>query len=188
MNKRVKNGLDGTKTMENLKAAASGEAMAYTKYTLFSQKAKDDGYEEIADVFEQFAHNEKEHAELWLEYLGELSDTKTNLKNAVSAESFESGNFYPDASRTAYEEGFSELGDKFRMTGTVEKSHSKTYNTLSKELDNGNMFSGGSETKWVCMNCGYEVKGNTPPDRCPLCSYPKGFFTKNTECVQKYTD
>ena len=182
MKKRVKSALSGTKTEQNLKTAASGEAMAYTKYTLFSDIAKKEGYEEIADVFSSFAGNEKEHAEIWLEYLGEIGDTKTNLKNAASGEGFESGEFYPDASKTAYDEGFSEIGDKFRMTGTVEKSHEGEYKKISKETENGEAFSGGAETTWTCLNCGYTVQGNPPPDRCPLCSYPKGYFAKNENC------
>ncbi|MCR5353875.1 MAG: rubrerythrin family protein, partial [Clostridiales bacterium] len=114
MKKRVKSALSGTKTEQNLRTAANGEAMAYTKYAIFADIAKKDGFEEIADVFSAFAGNEKEHAEIWLEYLGEIGNTITNLKNASSGENFESGELYPDASKTAYEEGFTEIGDKFR--------------------------------------------------------------------------
>ena len=178
MTRTSKCGLSGTKTEQNLQNAARGEALTYTKYQLFSDIAAHDGYEQISRVFDQTANNEKEHAELWLGYLGLLGDTEENLESALSGETYESNTLYPEAARIAAEEGFTELADKFRLTGEVEANHAKTFAKLLDALRDGTLFEGDADTEWVCLNCGCRVKGNMPPEHCPLCSYPKGFFAK----------
>ena len=178
MDRHASNALNGTKTMQNLKDASKNEALAYTKYTIYSDIASRDGYEDVADMFSRFAGNEKEHAELWLGYLNELGDTQTNLDTAMYNENYENSEYYPELSRIAKEEGFPEIAEKFRMVGTVEASHAKKLSKASESFADGSMFEGDADTKWVCMNCGYETSGNVPPERCPLCGYPKGYFKK----------
>lgn len=178
MNNYTRSGLAGTKTEQNLMEAARSEALAHTKYMLYSEMASEAGEREAAQTFENFANNEKEHAELWLGYLGELGETDDNINSAVTGETFESSNFYPEASRIAAEEGFTELAEKFRMAGTVEGHHAEAYRKLSDDMAKGTMHTGNADTEWVCSNCGYHTKGNIPPEYCPLCSYPNSYFVK----------
>ena len=178
MDKKGQNALHGTKTEELLKQAARGEAQAFTRYMLFSGMADQEGYEPIRRLFEQTAGNEKEHAELWYGYLDELGNTEENLESALSGEKFESKTFYPDAARVAKDEGFDEISDKFAMTGSVEGNHGATFAKMLDNLRDGKLYTGDADTVWVCLNCGYRTKGNEPPEECPLCSYPKGYFEK----------
>ena len=176
--KTVQNALAGSKTEELLKQAARGEAQAFTKYMLFASLAGDEGYEPIRRLFIKTAGNEKEHAELWYGYLDELGSSEENLENALSGERFESKTFYPDAARVAKEEGFDEIAQKFAMTGAVEADHAAAFGKMADALCDGKLYTGDADTGWICSNCGYRTKGNEPPERCPLCSYPKGFFDK----------
>lgn len=178
MNNNIKNGLEGTKTGQNLRTAAANEALAHVKYTLFSDIASEAGQMEAARMFNEMASHEKEHAELWLSYLDELSDTEDNLDRSIRGESYEANESYPEYSRIAAEEGFSELSDKFRMAATAEGGHAERYSELSERMADGSMYTGDADTTWYCTNCGYRTKGNMPPERCPLCSYPKGYFSK----------
>lgn len=178
MNNNIKNGLEGTKTGQNLRTAAANEALAHIKYTLFSDIASEAGQMEAARMFDEFAHQEKEHAELWLSYLDELDDTEENLDKAIRGETYESKEFYPEYSRIASEEGFGEISDKFRMTANAENGHSGKLSELSKQMSDGSLYKGNADTTWYCTNCGYRTKGNIPPEHCPLCSYPKGYFKK----------
>lgn len=179
MEQQTQSALAGTKTEQNLRDAARGEALAHTKYLLFSHIAANDGQEVLSRMFGQFADNEKEHAELWLGYLNELGSNEENLENALSGERFENTTFYPEAARVAEEEGFEELADKFRMTADVEGHHASAYGKMLDALRDGDLYEGDAETEWLCLNCGFRTKGNMPPEQCPLCSYPRGFFTKN---------
>lgn len=176
----VQNALTGTKTEELLKQAAHGEAQTYTRYRLFSDIADKEGYEPLRRLFEQSAENEREHAALWYGYLDEFGNTEENLENALSGERFESKTFYPDAARTAKEEGFDEIAEKFALTGSVEENHAVAFAKMLDAMQNGSLYTGKADTVWLCLNCGYRTKGNEPPERCPLCSYPKGFFEKNS--------
>lgn len=178
MNNTSKSSLSGSKTEQNLKDAASNEALAHVRYTLFSDIAKESGQLEAARLFENHASHEKEHAELWLSYLDELSDTDDNLDRALKGEIYESTEYYPSFSKTASDEGFYEISDKFRMAGDVEKHHAKNLERLAEELAKGEHTSDDAECVWCCTNCGYHTKGNMPPERCPLCGYPKWYFTK----------
>lgn len=182
MKNNTTSGLAGTKTEQNLMEAARGEALAHTKYMIYSEMAAEAGETEAARTFKNFADNEKEHAELWLGYLGELGETEDNLNSAIQGETFENANFYPEASRIAAHEGFMELSEKFRMAGSVEGHHAKAYQRLSEDMASGNMHEGNADTEWVCTNCGYRTKGNMPPEYCPLCSYPSSYFVKVKNC------
>lgn len=178
MNRHINSGLHGTKTEQNLRTAAQNEAMSFTKYTLYSGLASDEANEDISRMFSEFASNEKEHAELWLGYLDELGSTEDNLQNAIASEEFDATEFYPNAARVAEEEGFDELAEKFRMAGSIERRHEIYNKRASDELVTGRMYMGDADTEWVCLNCGYTTRGNTPPNHCPFCSYPKGYFKK----------
>lgn len=178
MSSKSKSSLVGTKTEQNLKSAASNEALAHVRYTLFSDIAKESGQLEAARNFDTLARHEKEHAELWLSYLDELSDTDDNLDKALRGEIYEMEEYYPSLSRTASEEGFYEISDKFRMTGEVEKHHAAKLEKLAEIMAKGEHASDDAECVWYCTNCGYHTMGNMPPERCPLCGYPKWYFTK----------
>ena len=179
MKNNHKSGLSGSKTEQNLKDAAANEALAHIKYMIYSDIAKDAGELEAARMFDKHAGHEKEHAELWLSYLDELSDTDDNLDRAIRGETYESTEYYPDYARIAKEEGFYEISDKFMMTGEVEKQHTSHLNELADAMANNQLKQGDAETEWCCTNCGYHTKGNIPPEVCPLCGYPKWYFTKH---------
>ena len=166
--------LKGTKTEENLKAAFAGESQARNKYTYFASKAKKDGYEQIAAIFEETANNEKEHAKMWFKYLndGEVPTTKENLKAAADGENYEWTDMYEDFAKTAEKEGFKELATKFRMVGAIEKHHEERYRKL---------FSKSDEKIWICRNCGHVVIGKKAPEVCPVCNHPKSYFEVKAE-------
>ena len=178
MNNTPKSGITGTKTEQNLRDAATNEALAHVRYMLFSDIAKEEGKLEASRQFSRLANHEKEHAELWLSYLDELSDPDENLDRAIRGETYESSEYYPGLAKVSDEEGFTEIANKFRMTGAVEKSHANELIKLSEAMANGLHRSENADTEWICTNCGYHTKGNMPPERCPLCSYPKKYFTK----------
>jgi len=176
MNNNTINGLLGTKTEQNLRNAAANEALSHVKYMIYSDIAKKEGKPGAARYFDRHASHEIEHAELWLSYLDELSDTDENLDSAKRSETYEANDYYPSLSKTAAEEGFTEIADKFRMAGTVENHHLMTLEELSESLAIDHHDD--PETVWCCTNCGYHTKGNMPPERCPLCNYPKHYFVK----------
>lgn len=178
MTKSVKTALDGTKTQVNLRDAASNEAIAHVKYELYSKLAKSLKQFEIAELFEKLAGEELSHAELWLSYLDEISDTEQNLDSAINNESFESEVYYPELSKIAKDEGFDEIADKLSMTADVEAHHDEYLSKIYDEFISNSMRNGSAETQWHCTNCGYHTKGNLPPDRCPLCNYLKEYFEK----------
>lgn len=173
----------GTKTYENLKKAFQGESEARNKYTYFASKAKKDGYEQIADIFLETAGNEKEHAKLWYKELngGEISDTKDNLQTAINGENYEWTSMYEEFAKTAEEEGFKELANKFRMVGEIEKHHEERFKKLLKNIDDKVVFSKDEDSIWICRNCGHVVVGKYAPDICPVCSHPKSFFELKSE-------
>jgi len=177
----IQSGLAGTKTEKNLYDAATGESKASTKYKIFSGVANEEGYQVIGDVFDTISGQEREHAEVWLRYLGEIGDTKTNLEYAVAGEEYESTNMYPAFAKTAKEEGFDEISNKFRMVGEIEGTHNNIYSDYLNQMETGTLFTGSADTVWVCTNCGYRHQGRTAPERCPVCSYPQGYFARLPE-------
>ena len=171
--------LKGTKTEVNLHTALSGESQAYLRYKWFEAKAKKDGYVEIADIFCETADNEKEHAEIWFNYLGGLGDTERNLDAAASGEHFEWESMYAQFAAEAREEGFEPLAKLFERVASIEKMHEARYAKYKNRLANGELFTSSSETtKWICLNCGYVVEAKEPPAVCPTCMHPKGYFKK----------
>lgn len=181
MNNTAQNGYHGTKTQENLRIAAENEAQAHTKYIIYAEFAEKNGNISAAKKFSEFAENEKEHTELWLNYLGEINTAEENLENVIISEKFEAEEFYPNAAKIADEEGFAELAGKFRKAGTVEARHAKEFSKILEEIENPGVKKYPADTEWLCSNCGYSVKGNIPPEYCPLCSYPQNYF--ETTCL-----
>ena len=175
--------LKGTKTEKNLQEAFAGESMARNKYTYFASKARKDGYEQIAAIFEETAGNEKEHAKLWFKYLegGDIKDTHSNLIAAAEGENYEWTDMYEDFAKTAEEEGFKEIAAKFRMVGAIEKHHEERYKKLVGNLDEGLVFSRDGDRIWKCRNCGHIVIGPKAPKVCPVCMHPQSFFEINAE-------
>lgn len=172
--------LKGSRTEANLMAAVEGESVAYTKYTLYAASARQEGYEQIGAIFDETAKNEKEHAEIWLNYLhgGNLSGTKGNLQDAAGGEYFEWSKMYRDFAQVAKSEGFSEIATKMELIAKIEKSHEERYQKLISNLERGVVFEGSAETVWICRNCGYIYEGKEPPAVCPVCSVPRSYFER----------
>ncbi|MBR3172431.1 rubrerythrin family protein [Candidatus Saccharibacteria bacterium] len=179
----MKTKYDGTKTEENLKKAFAGESEARNKYTFFASKAKKDGYEQIAAIFEETANNEKEHAKLWYKELhgGAVEDTKTNLEAAADGENYEWTDMYAGFAKTAREEGFEELAKKFEGVAEIEKHHEERYRKLLKNIQDKKVFSRDGDCVWVCRNCGHIVVGKYAPEVCPVCNHPQSYFEIKAE-------
>lgn len=166
----------GTKTEKNLEAAFVGESMARNKYTYFASKAKKDGYEQIADLFLKTADNEKEHAKLWFKELNGIGTTAENLTAAAAGENYEWTDMYEGFAKTAEEEGFSELAEKFRLVAAIEKHHEERYRALLTNVETASVFEKGEVKIWECRNCGHIVVGTKAPDVCPTCAHPQSYF------------
>ncbi len=172
----VKTKYSGTQTEKNLEAAFAGESMARNKYTYFASKAKKDGYEQIADLFLKTADNEKEHAKLWFKELNGIGTTAENLTAAAAGENYEWTDMYEGFAKTAEEEGFSELAEKFRLVAAIEKHHEERYRALLKNVETASVFEKGEVKIWECRNCGHIVVGTKAPDVCPTCAHPQSYF------------
>lgn len=170
--------LKGTKTEQNLHTAFAGESMARNKYTYFASKARKEGYEQIAAIFEETAGNEKEHAKLWFKYLegGDLHSTLDNLKAAAQGENYEWTTMYDVMAKEAQEEGFTEIAAKFRMVGQIEKRHEERYRKLAQNLEEKEVFARPQQKMWICRNCGYVTVAEEAPKKCPVCAHPQSFF------------
>lgn len=170
--------LKGTKTERNLQEAFAGESMARNKYTYFASKARKDGYEQIAAIFEETAHNEKEHAKLWFKMLhgGEIGDTMSNLRAAAEGENYEWTEMYDRMAREADEEGFTAIAARFRAVAAIERHHEERYKRLLQNIEEGIVFSREGDTIWICRNCGHVVVGKKAPGVCPVCQHPQSFF------------
>ena len=173
--------LKGTKTEKNLQTAFAGESQARNKYTYFASVAKKEGYEQIAAIFLATADNEKEHAKMWFKALGELGGTSENLLHAAEGENYEWTDMYATFAKEAEEEGFTELAEKFRMVGAIEKSHEERYRALLNNVEMQKVFEKSEETMWECRNCGHLVIGKKAPDVCPVCAHPQSFFEVRKE-------
>ena len=171
-------GLKGSKTEKNLQEAFAGESQARNKYTFYASKAKKDGYVQIANIFEETARNEKEHAEIWFKYLhgGAVPPTTVNLADAAAGENFEWTDMYDRMAKEADEEGFKEIAAKFRMVGKIEKHHEERYRKLLKNIEDEVVFSKDGDVIWQCSNCGHIVVGKKAPELCPVCAHPKSYF------------
>ena len=175
--------LKGSKTEQNLMTAFAGESQARNKYTYYASKAKKDGYEQIAAIFEETANNEKEHAKLWLKELngGEIPSTLDNLNQAADGENYEWTDMYDRMAKEADEEGFTEIAAKFRGIAAIEKEHEARYRKLLENVENGEVYKKGSITIWKCRNCGHIVVGTEAPQVCPVCNHPQSYFEVKAE-------
>ena len=164
-------------------AAFAGESQARNKYTYYASKAKKDGYEQIAAIFEETANNEKEHAKLWFKLLhdGGIPATTENLKDAAAGENYEWTDMYEDFAATAENEGFPELAQKFRMVGEIEKHHEERYRELLKNVETAKVFEKSEVKVWECRNCGHIVVGTKAPEVCPVCNHPQSYFEIHAE-------
>jgi rubrerythrin len=181
--------LKGTQTEHNLLAAFAGESQARNRYTFFASKAKKEGYEQIAAIFQETADNEKEHAEVFFKHLqggtakitaeypaGVIGSTVENLLEAAEGEKMEWGTLYPDFAQTAEQEGFPEVAASFRNIAEVEAYHERRYRKLLENVDKKRVFKKDTTTKWKCRNCGYVHKGPEAPKICPACKHPQSYY------------
>ena len=170
--------LKGTKTERNLQEAFAGESQARNKDTYSASKARKEGYEQIAALFEETAQNEKEHAKMWFKYLqgGAIKDTVENLKDAAAGENFEWTDMYDRMAKEAEEEGFAEIAAAMRGVGAIEKHHEERYRKLLKNIEDGVVFSRDGDCIWQCRNCGHIVVGKQAPELCPVCKHPQAYF------------
>ena len=170
--------LKGSKTEQNLMTAFAGESQARNKYTYFASKAKKDGYEQIAAIFEETANNEKEHAKLWFKELngGEISSTLENLYAAAEGENYEWTDMYDEFAKTARAEGFDRIAQLFEGVAEIEKEHEARYRKLIENIEGGLVFSKDGDRIWKCRNCGHICVGSSAPDVCPVCNHPQSFF------------
>jgi rubrerythrin len=186
--------IKGTQTEKNLLAAFAGESQARNRYTFFASKAKKEGYEQIAAIFQETADNEKEHAEVFFKHLqggdakitaeypaGVIGSTAENLLAAAEGEKMEWGTLYPDFSETAEKEGFPMVAHSFKKIAEVEAYHERRYRKLLENVKKKNVFKKEKVTKWKCRNCGYVHEGKEAPDVCPACQHPQSYYEIWTE-------
>ena len=174
--------LKGSKTEKNLMDAFAGESQARNKYTYFASKAKKEGYEQIAAIFQETADNEKEHAKMWFKLLNNgVPTTAENLKAAADGENYEWTDMYDRFAKEAREEGFDKIADMFEGVGKIEKEHEERYRKLLENLENGLVFSKDGDKIWKCRNCGHICIGKEAPDVCPVCAHPKAYFEIKAE-------
>ena len=171
----------GTQTEKNLQAAFAGESQARNKYTYFASKAKKEGYEQIAALFLKTADNEKEHAKIWFKELEGIGTTAENLAAAADGENYEWTDMYEGFAKTAEEEGFNELAQKFRLVAEIEKHHEERYRALLNNVETAKVFEKSEVKVWECRNCGHIVVGTKSPEVCPACAHPQSFFEVHAE-------
>ena len=175
--------LKGSKTEKNLMEAFAGESQARNKYTYFASKAKKEGYEQIAAIFQETADNEREHAKIWFKLLqgGDIKSTAENLKMAAEGENYEWTDMYDRMAAEAKEEGFTEIAALFTMVAKIEKEHEERYKKLLENVEDGLVFSRDGDKIWKCRNCGHIVIGKQALEICPVCKHPKAFFEIKAE-------
>lgn len=174
--------LKGSKTEQNLLTAFAGESQARNKYTFYASKAKKDGYEQIAAIFEETANNEKEHAKLWFKLLhGGIPDTLANLADAAAGENYEWTDMYSSFAKEAKEEGFDYIAKLFEGVAAIEKRHEERYRKLIENIEGGLVFSRDGDMIWECRNCGHIHIGKAAPEVCPVCAHPRAYFERKAE-------
>lgn len=166
-----------SKTYENLQKAYAGEREACAKYLVYETKAREDGYEQIGNIFHETSGNEQEHAEIWLKWLsgGEVPDTLHNLAESAAGERYEWSQMYPEFAQTAREEGFCELACLFEKVGAIEKQHDARYRRLGRNIENDQVFCKPHSEVWICMVCGHVTYGECSPKVCPVCGHSQSF-------------
>ena len=175
--------LKGSKTEQNLMTAFAGESQARNKYTYFASKAKKEGYEQIAAIFQETADNEKEHAKMWFKLLngGEIGTTAENLNAAADGENYEWTDMYAEFAKIAKAEGFDHIAYLFEEVGKIEKEHEERYLKLLENVKDGKVFEAGEVKIWKCRNCEHIVVETKTPEVCPVCSHPKAYFEIKAE-------
>lgn len=173
--------LKGSRTEANLLAAFAGESQARNKYTFFASKAKKEGYEQIAALFQRTADNEKEHAKLWFKELDLLRDTAANLRSAAEGENYEWTDMYATMAKEAEEEGFDHIAFLFSEVAKIEKEHEERYRKLLANVEGGLVFSRDGDMIWQCSNCGHIHVGKQAPEVCPVCAHPRDYFQLKAE-------
>ncbi|UCF49940.1 MAG: rubrerythrin family protein [Thermoplasmatales archaeon] len=181
--------IKGTQTEKNLLAAFAGESQARNRYVFFASKAKKEGYEQIAAIFQETAENEKEHAEVFFKHLqggdveitaeypaGIIGDTSQNLLAAAEGEKMEWGSLYPDFTETAEKEGFPMVAHSFKKIAEVEAYHERRFRKLLENIKKKQVFKKDNIKKWKCRNCGYVHDGKEAPDVCPACQHPQSYY------------
>jgi len=170
--------LKGSRTEQNLMTAFAGESQARNKYTYYASKAKKEGFEQIAAIFEETANNEKEHAKMWFKELhgGEVPDTATNLLDAAEGENYEWTDMYAEFAKVAREEGFTRIANLFEGVAKIEKEHEERYRKLLSNVEDELVFSRDGDMIWQCRNCGHIVIGKKAPKMCPVCAHPQSYF------------
>ncbi len=169
--------LKGSKTEANMMAAFAGESQARNKYTYFASAARKEGYNQIADFFEETAGNEKEHAKIWFKLFNDgVGTTEENLAAAASGENYEWTDMYKEFAQTAREEGFDKIAFLFESVAKIEKMHEERYKQLLENLKSGKVFKRDGQKAWHCMNCGHIHYGDAAPEACPVCNHPKAYF------------
>lgn len=181
--------LKGTQTEKNLMAAFTGESQARNRYTYFASAARNEGFVQIAAIFEETANQEKEHAKRLFKLMeggeitisgtfpaGPVGTTEQNLLEAAGGENYEWKEMYPGFAKTAREEGFEAVAVVFESIAVAEKQHAKRYEGLRANVLNGTVFKKETATMWRCMNCGYIMEGKEPPKMCPACAHPQAHF------------
>ncbi|NLD20484.1 MAG: rubrerythrin family protein [Clostridiales bacterium] len=168
--------LKDSKTYDNLLIAYAGESQARNTYTFFASKAKEEGYQQIAHIFEETASNEKEHAELWYKLFAGIKTTEENLLTAAEGEHYEWSEMYAEMAKTARDEGFEEIAKQMDGVAEVEKHHEDRYRNLRDNVQANKVFSRDKDATWICMNCGYQHCGKEAPEICPVCFHDRGYF------------
>lgn len=175
--------IKGTKTEQNLMAAFAGESQARNKYTYYAEKAKEQGFDQIAELFLETARNEQEHAKLWFKALhgDAIADTAENLKDAAAGENYEWTDMYAQFAKDAKEEGFNKLAFQFEAVGKIEKAHEERYLELLSNVENAKVFKKDEKVVWQCAICGYRVENDVAPGVCPVCGYPQAVFAEESK-------
>ena len=178
--------LKGSNTEKNLQTAFAGESQAFQKYTYYAAAARKAGMNEIADYFEETAHNESAHAKVWFKALhgGDISaDIEANLRDAAAGENYEHTTMYKDFADEAEKEGFTAIAFKMREVGKIEARHEQRYKELAAEIKDEIAFKSGEPVAWICANCGYIHVGEEAPKVCPVCAHPQAFFQRHVESI-----
>ncbi len=174
--------LKGSKTEKNLEAALAGESVARNKYIWYAKKARSDGYQQIANIFEETANNEQEHAKMWYKLLHNgIDDTEKNLELAAEGENYEWTDMYPEFAKVAREEGFDHIAKLFDLVAEVEEHHEQRYKQLLENVRGGIVFSRDGDMIWQCLNCGHICIGKQAPEVCPVCAHPRSYFQIKSE-------
>ena len=173
--------LKGSKTETNLMAAFAGESQARNKYTYYASKARKEGYVQIANLFEETAANEKEHAKMWFKLIHGIGTTEENLKDAAAGENYEWTGMYATFAKEAREEGFDHIAELFEGVAAIEKEHEERYLKLLENVEKGLVFSKDGDTIWKCGNCGHIHIGKEAPQVCPVCAHPQAYFEVKAE-------